>query len=367
MTLVKFSRRLVVRVLLCFMVGTSSSVAVAQVELPKSDTLKQELLEPFEVDCAKIAFYPDRWKSADVDFKMLAWEGKNIVFLTKKGDYDTEKMTQFVAQLDRGWDLYRELLGATPRQFKNVKGKPTICAIPKSNLSCGYGCGYVGFSGIEATAFYSLDWPEFQRKPESFKHYYFYEMGRNYFLFGERHSLFTTGYAVFMRYVCMDELGRVDNDKRTRETIENCEQLYADSSVGFFDAFTNFGAGEKRNRLKDKKGRTVSPSDQPVMYATAMLKLRNDYGGKEFVRRFYHLLSECKPYKATNLESAKPQCFNWLVCASAAAKKDLSNIFADRWRMPLTASQRKILSDTKWDTEDFEPDSVVEKLIEADR
>ena len=37
-------------------------------------------------------------------------------------------------------------------------------------------------------------------------HYYFYEMGRNFYTFGDRHSLFITGYAVFMRYACMDAL-----------------------------------------------------------------------------------------------------------------------------------------------------------------
>ena len=43
-------------------------------------------------------------------------------------------------------------------------------------------------------------------------HYVFYEMGRNYYTFGDRHSCFITGFAVFMRYVCMDALKCEDTD-----------------------------------------------------------------------------------------------------------------------------------------------------------
>jgi hypothetical protein len=44
-------------------------------------------------------------------------------------------------------------------------------------------------------------------------------MGRNFYTFGDRHSCFTTGFAVFMRCVCMDTLGCHDDDRRTREVI----------------------------------------------------------------------------------------------------------------------------------------------------
>ena len=312
---------------------------------PENDT---KIIEPVETNYAELAFYPDRWKQAGADFEMLAWEGKQLVFLTKKGDYKADELTAFVKRLDDGWETYSELIGQQPRQFKAIKGKPVICAIPKSGLSCGYGCGYVGATGIEASAFYSIDLINFQKQPQSFQHYYFYEMGRNYFIFGDRHSLFTTGFAVFMRYVCMDRLKCTDLDAATRTTIERCEEVYARSDIGFFDAFTNLGSGEKANRLRETDGRTISPSDQPVMYATAMLKLRRDYGGDDFVKRFYHTLRQCTPAKATDIKSAQTQVFNWLVCASIAASEDLSPVFADRWRMPLNAEQRNLMKKTDW-------------------
>ena len=320
-------------------------------------------LKPAPVNYRPLAFYPDRWSKAGADFDMLAWEGRHIVFITKKGNYNTTNMTAFVRRLDEGWQTYSELIGQQPRKLKVWRDKPVICAIPKSGLSCGYGCGYVGATGIEASAFYQKDLPNFQRQPESFQHYYFYEMGRNFFVFGDRHSLFTTGYAVFMRYVCMDRLRCKDLDAKTRQTIEDCERVYAESKIPFFDAFTNLGAGEKANRLRNANGRIISPSDQPVMYATAMLKLRRDFGGDEWVKRFFHELRRCQSKRAVDVETASTQVFNWLVCASIAAKQDLSPVFVDRWRLPMSERQRRVMRQTEWTDVGLDPSAIVEALL----
>ncbi|MDM4015176.1 family 20 glycosylhydrolase [Roseiconus lacunae] len=328
---------------------------------PENDTQANQI-EAKGVNFRKLAFYPDRWTASKVDFEMLAWEGQRVVLVTRKGDYDASELARFVERLDRAWEVYSDLIGTEPRQFKTFNGKPTICALPKPNLSCGLGCGYVGASGIEVAAFYSVDLPNFQKHPDCFQHYYFYEMGRNYFVFGDRHSLFTTGFAVFMRYVCMDELGCDDLDVRTRETIEACEEVYAKSNVGFYDAFTNLGAGEKSNRLKDSQGNTIHPSDQPVMYATAMLKLRRDFGD-QWVTKFFHLMRKCDPAKATNIATSKTQVFNWLVCASAAAEKDLTFVFADRWRLPMSQRQRQLMKQVDWSTAENDLPAIVSKLV----
>jgi hypothetical protein len=68
-------------------------------------------------------------------------------------------------------------------------------------------------------------------------HYVFYEMGRNFYTFGDRHSCFITGFAVFMRYVCMDALKCEDTDARTRQVIEGIEPLLSASGLSFLDLF----------------------------------------------------------------------------------------------------------------------------------
>jgi len=320
-------------------VGLQSSLAYGQIE-------------PKATDYAKLAFYPNRWIQNQVPFEMHAWHGKHVVLLTKSQDYDRKLMQQFVNRLDDGWSIYAELIGKTPSSFRAIEEHATICALPRPDLSCGYGCGYVGATGIEVAGFYNNDWPAFEKNSAVFSHYYFYELGRNFYVFEDRHSLFTTGYAVFMRYVCMDGMKCEDPDLATRQTIERCEEVYANSNIAFLDAFTNLTNGEKGNRLKDPTtGPMIAPSDQPVMY-----------GGDEWVKRFFLHLHQCPQVQATTEATALKQAMNWLVCASAAAEEDLSPVFSDRWRMPLNAAQREILRTTKWKDHDLKVSNVVRNL-----
>ena len=154
-------------------------------------------------------------------------------------------MGTFVGRLDAGWKVYADLIGKGPSAHRVVNGKPVVAAVPDIALTCGMGCGYVGATGIEVGGFYAGDYDLVKKDPAAFPHYYFYEMGRNYFVFGDRHSLFTTGYAVFMRYVVMDAFKCTDPDAPTRETIEGCEDRYARWAVKFLDVFTNLGPGRR--------------------------------------------------------------------------------------------------------------------------
>jgi hypothetical protein len=133
--------------------------------------------------------------------------------------------------------------------------------------------------------------------------------------------------------------------------------------VEFLDAFTNLaGKTEKDQRLKDRSGSAMVPSDQPVMYATAMLKLRRDCGGDEWVKRFFAVLMKCPSIKPDTKEAALKQSIAWLITASIAAKKDLTPIFIDRWRLPLDKSARKILELIDWTQENLDPAAILRSL-----
>jgi len=326
--------------------------------------LSAEPLRPREaVDYSRLAFYPKRWENRKLSTRLIPWEGKKIVFLTTRADLDGETMSRLVERLDGGWSLYAEIIGQSPRLFKQVRGKPTIAAVPDGELTCGYGCGYIGETGIEVAGFYDSDYPLLKQKPRAFPHYYFYEMGRNYYVFGERHSLFITGYAVFMRYVCMDGLKCDDPELDRRRVIEQAEERYAKSDMSFLKAFTTLdGLDEKAPRLKDQKGRFIDPSDQPVLYASAMLKLRKDLGGEAWVKRFFAWLAQCPEVKADTKEHALRQSLNWLAAASAAAGKDLTPVFADRWRLPLGQPTRKALGAVNWSRTDLDLAEILKKL-----
>ena len=311
---------------------------------------KPAKLEPgAPVEYGSLAFYPERWRQHELSTKLVPWEGRHVVLLTARDDLDHAVMARFLERLDGGWKVYADLVGSSPRPFKQIGGKATIAALPRGDLSCGYGCGYIGETGIEVAGFYDNDYPLVQRDRDAFAHYYFYEMGRNYYTFGDRHSLFITGYAVFMRIVCMESLGCKDADLATRETIERAESLHAQSTMGFLRAFTTLdGLGEKEPRLRGAGGQPVQPSDQPVIYASAMLKLRRDCGGDGWVKRFFAELAGCPAIKPDTPESALRQSYAWLAAASCAAKRDLTAVFVDRWRFPLDEEVRRLFAAVDW-------------------
>lgn len=315
------------------------------------------------LDYAKMSFNPAEWAKRNVDPMMLPWEGSNVVFLTKTGAYDRELLGRWVARLDGGWQVYADLTGRRPGPFKQIHGKPTIAAVPEGGLTCGAGCGYIGVSGIELAMFYTHNYPDLMKDPEAMPHYAFYEMGRNFYTFGDRHSCFITGYAVFMRYVCMDALGCHDLDAATRRTIEQAESLHARGTLGFLKCFTNAdGLSEKEPRVKQPDGRWLQPSDQPVTYASAMLRLRKECGGDAWLKRFFAELAACPESKPGTRDGALAQCWNWYLCCSVAARRDLAPIFCDAWRLPLADPTRAALRAVVWDAPDLHAADLAKRI-----
>lgn len=311
------------------------------------------------IDYAQGAFYPERWERHGIETDLVPWEGEQVVFLTTSADFDPEVMERFVGRLDAGWAVYESLVGRAPHPRNLINGKPTIAAVPDGRLTCGVGCGLVGATGIEVCDFYNQDYKLAVEKPDAFRHYYFYEMGRNYFVFGNRHSVYTTGFAVLMRYVCMDAVGCDDIEPQLREKIQQCEAVYAESDVSFLDAFTVQGRfDEKAPRLNGFDG----PCDQPVIYASVMLKLRESHGGDEFLKRFFAQLLTCPAVRPVDADSALRQSMNLLVAASCAAGQDLTPVFVERWKMPVSRVTRVALSRVDWDREDLSAGEVIESL-----
>jgi hypothetical protein len=299
-------------------------------------------------DYSKLAFQPESWKQRGLSLQLTPWTGTNVVFLTTDDKLDQGLMGIWVSRLDAGWQLYADLTRRVPSPSRQFEGKVTIAAVPGYDLTCGAGCGYVGATGIELAMFYDDNYPELKTHPKAMPHYVFYEMGRNYYTFGDRHSCFITGFAVFMRYVCMDALKCEDRDAETRKVIEGVEPRFSVSGLTFLDLFTTIGRGEKASRIKDESGKVIEPSDQPVCYASAMLRLRRENGGDGWVRRFFRELAACPTSNPDTKEGALRQGWYWLLCSSEAAQKDLSPVFAGEWKLPIAEVTRVALERIDW-------------------
>ena len=319
-------------------------------------------------DYSKYAFQPESWKKRNLSLQLTPWTGKSVIFLTTDDTLDPGLMGIWVSRLDAGWQLYADLTGRKPSRFREFEGKVTIAAVPGYDLTCGAGCGYVGYTGIELAMFYDHNYPELKTHPKAMPHYVFYEMGRNFYTFGDRHSCFITGFAVFMRYVCMDALKCEDLDAETRKTIEGVEPRFAASELSFLDLFTNTTCkNEKSHRIKDAQGNAITPSDQPVCYAAAMLRLRRENGGEAWVKRFFRHLATCPEAKPATEAGALRQGWYWLICASLAAEKDLSPVFAGQWHFPMTAEERAVMAGVHWKQPGLTVAAVADALARTTR
>ncbi len=314
-------------------------------------------------DYSQYAFQPKSWEERGLSLQLTPWTGANVIFLTTDDTLDPSLMGIWVSRLDAGWQLYADLTGRMPSPLRQFEGKVTIAAVPRYELTCGAGCGYVGATGIELAMFYDHNYPELKTHPQAMPHYVFYEMGRNFYTFGDRHSCYITGVAVFMRYVCMDTLKYEDTDAQTRKVIEGVEPLFSTSGLTFLDLFTmSTGVGEKVSRIKDRSGQVIEPSDQPVRYASAMLRLRRENGGDAWVKRFFHELAACPTSNPGTKEGALHQCWYWLLCASVAAQKDLSQVFAGEWKLPIAKETRAALGRIDWNKRELTVKEVADTV-----
>ena len=149
------------------------STIIAILVAPCADGRPALLRPGSPIDYAELAFEPERWKEKGISTQMIPWEGERLVFLTTTSDLDTGVLTRFVDRMDAGWKLYTDLTGRSPSPFKQVKGKPSIAAVPDGELTCGYGCGFIGCTGVEIAGFYANDYQLVGKSPKAFPHYVF--------------------------------------------------------------------------------------------------------------------------------------------------------------------------------------------------
>lgn len=291
---------------------------------------------------------------------MHVYSGTHVVFLclVSRGPYDPAVMRYFLSRLDAGWKKALQIVSCpspAPRSpAHTVAGSAAlVAAVPDSALTCGYGCGYSGMGGVEVAGFYDHDYPSMVRESQtsdlrSFSHYYFYEFGRNFCVFGSKHSAFGTGFAVLLRYSLMDILGASDHDDPcVRSSIERCEELYAENPTGYGYTFVEAMARASTADEKQDRIPALVPSDQPCMYASAQLRLQRQYGGEMWLQRFFSALNAV-PDLPEDVATPEMQCEIWLFCASAAAGRLLEDEFVGRWRLELPDERLTTLRALEW-------------------
>ncbi|HEY1604330.1 MAG TPA: immunoglobulin domain-containing protein [Allosphingosinicella sp.] len=264
-----------------------------------------------------------------------AWEGTHVVLLTAKPDLDPAVIARILKALDGAYSYYQDATGFTPALQSTYKNKLTIAEVPDT---CGAGCGFLGFTGIELQTFtFSTLYNEVQAS-DLYDQAVFYEFGRNFWSLSPQLAYKTpdsgdsviTGFAVFMRFMAMDAIGVSGGPfnnwtfAQFRANEEQMVDLYeADTSQTF------------QNTLQVGRAQANNPSglEATDLFASFLFRLRRDYGGNDFVSKLWHEAA-LRPAAATTQDAVD----NFVVAASKAANRNLGSLFTTQWRWPVSAA-----------------------------
>lgn len=268
-------------------------------------------------------------------YTLKPWLGTNIAILTPtNAAFGTNVMTQIVTALDKAYDLYRTATGRQPNTWEptTLYGRDTISVV---SATCGAGCGYLGFNGIEILPAYFDILYNGVATNNQYDQVLFYELGRNFWFYSEQLQYLSpdsdpvvTGFAVYMRFISMDAAGVAGGPfnghsfTTFRTTVTNLMDSYiANSSLNWGNTF-----------------RTGQAPSNPLglggadLIASLLMRIGRDFGGPGFPTNFWRYAEYRR--RATTTQTAVD---NFIFAACAAVNQNLTGIFSDTWKFPVSS------------------------------
>ena len=266
---------------------------------------------------------------------LYPYPGRNIALLVPSPTLDRPTLTTIVDVFDQVYDYYRQTTGRDPSLYFNYNGLATIAVVPST---CGYGCGFLGATGIEiVNAGFDLLYNAV-RSNNQYDQTIFYEFGRNFWFYGDRieykapndTGAVTTGYAVFMRFMAMEATGVTGGPFNgydflcfKSEVQRLLDRYLADPSLTWSNTLAIGRAPANPIGL----GATD-------LFAAFLFELRQLFG-QGFIDRIWKEVGQ-RP-RATTTQDAVD---NFILAASAASGRNLTSLFSDIWRWPVSSRAR---------------------------
>jgi len=252
--------------------------------------------------------------------RLFLWLGREVALLTRSGDHDPAAMADIVEWYDKAHEYFVRVTGRKPSKHYSLSGRNTIAEVPRT---CGMGCGMVGATGVEMTkeAFAKLS--RLFREEGAIYSLPLYELGRNFYFYGEQLGYQAPDYldvgsafALVMQSLCYLDAGL----PAPREMREYDKKL-----VGILDAYLADPNRRFDNTLRENKSNEL--------LAAMILRLHRDYGGEEFITRFWQGVA--RQDKAGSTQEAVD---NFVRAACLAAGRNLTELFAGPWKLPVSDS-----------------------------
>jgi len=254
---------------------------------------------------------------------LYKYEGDKIMLLAKSDTFNTTIMKKWTDTMDGAYNFYKMCTGRDPKFMPRtyINQKLTIASVAET---CGAGCGYLGWTGIELLdEYFELCYTSI-RNENKHEQINFYELGRNFWFYGDKLSYendpITTGFAVFMRFMSMKYLG-VDGHPSHVDFVNKIRELrtsyLANSSL---DWSNTLGIGQ---------GVPDSPWGSADLFASFCFYLEETYG-MQWVQNVWRY-AEQRPNRTSNQDAVD----NFVIAASQAANSNLVSLFQE-WRWPVS-------------------------------
>lgn len=270
---------------------------------------------------------------------LYKYEGANTMILANSNTLNSVAMNNWLNATDGAYNFYYSCTGQYPTCYANVtcfNGKSTIARV---EATCGAGCGYIGFTGIELLNSYFDNTYSRILNDNQYDQAFFYEFGRN-FWFYNNHLKYTsndpivTGYAVFMRFMTIENLGLNGapfngtlNFNTFREQVRNLRVTYLN------DPTLNWG-----NTLGAGQGVPSSGLGATDLFASFCFYLKENYGGMNWVKNVWKKAG-LRPTANTTQDAVD----NFVIASSQAANANLVPLF-QYWRWPISQSAMDYLN-----------------------
>lgn len=261
---------------------------------------------------------------------LFMYRGTKIAILANSDSLDSIAMSKWLNAMDGAYSFYELATGREPMPYANVTYIDGRSIIARVETTCGAGCAYLGWTGVEML---NTNFDDLYRRlltDNQYDQVPFYELGRNFWFYSDKleyksNDPVVTGYAVFMRFAAIDYLGLdgapfngilpyadFENQVRSLRT-----QYLADRSLNW------------NNTLGIGQGVPQSNWGATDLFASFCFYLADSYG-TQWVLEVWKEAGK-RPDATTTQDAVD----NFVVAASLAANSNLAPLF-DYWRWPVS-------------------------------
>lgn len=279
---------------------------------------------------SSIAQSPQSYRSFQGDLLQLySWQGNKTMLLSSTDKLNSVSMNKWVLKMDTAYNYYAVCTGKQPAVTGGtyINNRSTIAEVI---ATCGAGCGYLGFTGIEMQTTYFSNMYNYINNQNLYDQVPFYELGRNFWFYDNQLKYHTndeivTGYAVFMRFMAM-EAANVQGAPFNTWTFSQFKSNVINLLPSYMaDTTLNWG-----NTLGIGKGVPNSNLGATDLFASFCFYLRDNYCGNYWVENVWKYAG-LRP-SAINTQDAVD---NFIIASSQAANTNLTQLFKN-WKWPIS-------------------------------